>query len=257
MKGKVSLVRSKLAEQCVQTRDFSKTDPIKRLRTEIKQKILSSLEFRVQILKSVPCMMGLSWDICERIARSLREVSYSEGEVIVKEGNVGELFFIVAEGCVQVTRFEDTESIGEKHDVLGPGSYFGEAALLSGDHRNATVLAASPMVQCLQITKEEFDSIRTIAQELLDRHHNLVLRHVVEMTSIFQGLSDNELSSTVNAMTEVKFVEGTYIFRQETPGLSFFIILDGECDMTVTTQTSGYTNEDRIETIGPGNSFGQ
>ena len=60
---------------------------------------------------------------------------FVKGDVVIRQGDIGEEFFLISDGTVEVMR--------EGHDVagLGAGDFFGEAALISGEARNATVVA--------------------------------------------------------------------------------------------------------------------
>lgn len=74
------------------------------------------------------------------IAERMQARSFTRGQVLVRQGDVGEEFFLVREGSVDVAVERDgrTEHAGR----LGAGKCFGEKALLTGDVRAATVTAA-------------------------------------------------------------------------------------------------------------------
>ncbi|MFD1948510.1 MFS transporter [Nocardioides aestuarii] len=76
----------------------------------------------------------------EQLARSLEERRYDRGDVLVREGEPSDLFYVVASGRVEVTqagRVLREESVGE---------YFGEIGLLRDVPRTATVTALEPTV---------------------------------------------------------------------------------------------------------------
>ena len=84
------------------------------------------------------------------------------GEGIIREGDPGNSLFMVMAGRLQVVKVvERTEPYtGLFWDVLadlGPGQWFGEASLLTGAPRNATVVADTPC-QLVEIPKAAFEA---------------------------------------------------------------------------------------------------
>jgi CRP-like cAMP-binding protein len=73
----------------------------------------------------------------EHLARDLEPVSIAAGEVVVRAGETGERFYLVAEGELEV------KVAGRPTTALGAGDYFGEIALLRDVPRTATVQATA------------------------------------------------------------------------------------------------------------------
>ena len=73
-------------------------------------------------------------------------------EAIIREGEEGDTFYVVGSGKLDV--FRDEQLIG----TLGPGSHFGEVALLMDVPRTATVVAKTP-VRVFRIDREAFDRV--------------------------------------------------------------------------------------------------
>jgi cAMP-dependent protein kinase regulator len=73
----------------------------------------------------------------ETIARHTEIADLPAGTDLVREGEPGDALFVIIDGEATVRR--------EGHEVahVGPGSYFGELAILDGAPRSATVVAAS------------------------------------------------------------------------------------------------------------------
>jgi hypothetical protein len=89
----------------------------------------------LELLLGHPIFAPLPPPRLEQLAQLLSERRVAAGEVIVRQGEPGDDFFLVAEGRVRVT--VDGAAAGE----LGPGEGFGEIALLRDVPRTATVEA--------------------------------------------------------------------------------------------------------------------
>ena len=94
----------------------------------------------IELLRGIPMLALLPERIIERLARSLVKVELTAGDVVVKEGDEGDRFYVVESGTLEVSR--DGEHIAE----IGPGGSFGEIALLRNVPRMATVRASSGVV---------------------------------------------------------------------------------------------------------------
>ena len=74
------------------------------------------------------------------VADALEPVNFKKGEVIVKQGDTGDVFYIIIEGCATVTQI-DRDGV-EKHLVdLKTSDYFGEIALIRNVPRTANVIS--------------------------------------------------------------------------------------------------------------------
>jgi Signal transduction histidine kinase len=83
---------------------------------------------------------GIETDLLGQIAPSVHVVQLAEGEVIFREGDPGDLLYLVGEGSVRISksgRGGEQETLG----VIQPGNFFGEMALLDGQPRSAMATA--------------------------------------------------------------------------------------------------------------------
>lgn len=98
-----------------------------------------------------------------------KKQKYLAGSIICKEGEEGDAFFVLTAGKVKV----QGDNFGETRDLdtLGPGQFFGEVALLSGQKRQATVTAIEP-TEVVVIPKSAVDQVLKAApkaKELLQK----------------------------------------------------------------------------------------
>lgn len=116
---------------------------------------MASAEHRKTFLSKVPLFQGLKDRQLQRLGDRMVERSYQAGDLIVKQGQGGEGFYIILSGKAEATR---EKSDGEKIQVncFGPTDYFGELALLDEDGvRTASITAIEPTT-CLVLTRWDF-----------------------------------------------------------------------------------------------------
>lgn len=90
------------------------------------------------------------------IAECLKAVTFAADEPIVRQGDSGDSMFFIQRGDVKVL----LEKYGQFREVarVGPGDYFGEMALLTGENRTATVTATTD-VEIFMLRKEQFSEV--------------------------------------------------------------------------------------------------
>jgi voltage-gated potassium channel len=102
------------------------------------------------VLEGIPLFAGVPKRQLRKIAALTREARYRRSTAIVRAGERGDDFFLILDGSASVHRPSGLPSI-----PLGPGTYFGEIALLDGEVRTATVVAETD-VQCLRLSRAPF-----------------------------------------------------------------------------------------------------
>ncbi len=107
---------------------------------------------KVELLRGVPLFAGCSKSELQQIASLADELDLGEGATLIREGERGREFIVVAEGTVRVTRN------GKTVRDLGSGDFIGEIALVADVPRTATVTATSP-VRLLVVTDRAFRSV--------------------------------------------------------------------------------------------------
>ena len=116
----------------------------------------SRLADRVALLRGGWLFSECTDDELERVAALARSIRVPAGHVVVREGDPGGEFYVVVEGMTRVT------AEGEAVADIGPGSFFGEMALLDGGERVATVTALTDL-ELLVLHRDEFNEMLAIA----------------------------------------------------------------------------------------------
>ncbi|MBQ1832287.1 MAG: cyclic nucleotide-binding domain-containing protein [Treponema sp.] len=84
--------------------------------------------------------------------------TYEDGEVIISEFEPGDCFYLIQSGHVQLEKC--IKGAMKNLDILRPGEFFGEMAILDNSPRSATCIAKGP-VKCLEFNKENFKALIT------------------------------------------------------------------------------------------------
>lgn len=123
-------------------RQFLECSPLERSRTLARDDLVKVESYRTRVLKTVPVFAGLAEEMITEASFAFETVMYKQGDMIVKEGSIGDCFFILEEGEAQVTKrreFKDQHRNLPCIAVLGPDSFFGEQSLLSPEYQQATI----------------------------------------------------------------------------------------------------------------------
>ena len=94
------------------------------------------------LLGEVPIFAGLNDVALEQLLKTARQLVVPAGEVIVREGEIHSLFYVIGSGSVRVCK-----NFGQPQEreliTLGPHEFFGEMCILEALPRAATVQATT------------------------------------------------------------------------------------------------------------------
>ncbi|HSH11097.1 MAG TPA: cyclic nucleotide-binding domain-containing protein, partial [Ilumatobacter sp.] len=92
----------------------------------------------MSLIRRDPVFEPLPAATLETVARSAIEVDLEDGEVVIRQGDVGDRYYFVADGVLEISTGGKTVRVVER------GGSFGEVALLADVPRTATVTARGP-----------------------------------------------------------------------------------------------------------------
>ena len=103
----------------------------------------------LRLLRAIPFFAPLPAPSMERVMADVIARDAAAGDVLIREGDPGDLFYVIVEGTVEINRG------GEHVSEQGPGAYVGEIALLRDVPRTASVIAKTPL-RLLALEREPF-----------------------------------------------------------------------------------------------------
>lgn len=182
---------------------------------------------------------NLDEEALKSVLAHLKEKKVPSGTTVIKQGDVGDFFYIVESGSLDF--IVDGEKVGE----AGPGSSFGELALMYNAPRAATVKTTSDSV-LWALDRVTFRTI-TVGKTFSKRKlHGEFLKEV----PILKGLNTYELSKLANSMNSEVYEPGQEVITEGAVGEQFYIIENGEAEVTK-------KGEGKVQDLSKGGYFGE
>jgi CRP-like cAMP-binding protein/di/tricarboxylate transporter len=110
------------------------------------------------VLTRIPLFAGLDRVVRAQLAAHLDPVAVEQGDAVCRQGEPGDSLYVVAAGRLGVHVHDPAGRASRRIDGLGPGDFFGEMALLTGEPRSATVRAETPS-RVFRLDRERFEAL--------------------------------------------------------------------------------------------------
>jgi CRP-like cAMP-binding protein/Zn-dependent protease len=206
---------------------------------------------RMRLLEGLAFLRSLPRQSLERLAAGARVREADSGQVIVRQGERGEEFFIIAAGQAAVLIREAGEDRVVGHMTLG--EFFGERALLKSGVREATVKAETPL-KLLVFPRTVFwnELAGSVAWETRVRAA-LEERERLRALPMFADSGTRQLDLLAVKLAVQPMAPGEVIVRQGDPGDAFFIIREGSVEVI---RQEGRSRR-RVAVLKPGEFFGE
>ena len=136
---------------------------------------LFTQDTKVQALRRAPLFEDLSRKELVQLARASEDLEVAPGKVLCNEGEVGQEFFVIIDGKVEVTRK------GKRVAMRGGGEFVGEIALLEETPRTATVTAKTPL-RLFVLTRKDFRHLVNENPSVERKVLRALARRVVELS---------------------------------------------------------------------------
>jgi len=159
------------------------------------------------LLRETEIFRNLTEDQIRKILKISREVTFAEGEVIMREGEDGDTLYIILEGTVEVVkslvRGDMDEEENRKNKVFtrldaSGHAVFGEIALLETMRRTATVKTVTKC-RCYEIKKDDF-------LNLAETDHELGFRILLNLARIVSARLRKADEDTIKLTTALSII---------------------------------------------------
>ena len=148
---------------------------------------------RNEALRGIPLFRNLAEKDLADIAGLLIDRKFPRDAVIFEDGSLGDYMYLIQEGQVKITKMSEDgrEKILE---MLGPGDFFGEMALLDREPRSASVKTTTACV-LLALSRMDFLGLLKQDHELTLELLRELARRIRETDEQIRGLSFERVES--------------------------------------------------------------
>jgi cAMP-dependent protein kinase regulator len=238
------------AESLIKNRDCrrkgfsSKSISTTTMTIPVHEKTEEETETIKSIIKKVSFLSFLKQEQVTALVNAMFEKRYKPGDIIIKQGDIGNNFYILQEGIVDIFKKGENDTEEKKITELGVGSYFGELALMSGGRRAATV-SAQTECRCWAIDQT------TYLYLLRDVHHQRrqKCREIIAKVPLLADLPDYEALLVAESLVVEEYPADTVLVKQNEKGDKFYLIIDGDANVLI--------NGNKVNELHTGSFFGE
>lgn len=187
-----------------------------------------------RMLHRLPLLSDLSGSTFRSVMDAVVAHRLPDGAMVIREGEIGASFFLVASGAVQVYR-ADLQGRETQLATLHEGSLFGEMALIQSSPRTASVRVMGE-ADLLEVTREGLSSLASEMNAVamaLDRFtRERLLNNLLATAPLFRAFSRKQRLDLIRRFTGHEVAPGTTVLREGDPGRGLYVVLSGEVDVT-------------------------
>jgi CRP-like cAMP-binding protein len=199
---------------------------------------------------STPLLSGLDPDVLESLVSRLDLMHLEAGQVLFREGDVGDSLFIISEGEVAVI----SEGPPRKElSRLLPGSFFGEVALITETPRSATIAAVARTELLVidrdvvrELVTESPDTLRVILRFIRNR----LVEKMIQTSPMFTVFEEPDRRALAEKFDFLEIEPASVLVRQGIRPDGLFVILAGKAevqrDLGAATRSLGFLSPGEV-----------
>jgi len=204
----------------------------------------------------VPFFSELPREVFPMAIQSLRLVRAGDGDVVIRQGQLGTAFYFVATGEVRVVARAGHNKAVER-GRLHEGSLFGEMALVTEQARTASVqvVGEADLLEVDRVAVGRLCAEVPILNERLDRFaRERLLKNLLATSPLFKPFDHQQQMELLKRFEGHDLEPGTVVIREGDVGQGLFVLLLGEVEILNKDATG---KEKVVAKLGAGEVFGE
>ena len=204
----------------------------------------------------VPFFSEIPRELFATAVASLRLVRAGDGDVVIRQGQLGTAFYFVASGEVRVVARAGNNKMVER-GRLHEGSLFGEMALVTEQARTASVqvVGEADLLEVDRVAVARLVDAVPVLAERLDRFaRERLLKNLLATSPLFKPFDHTQQMELLKRFEGHDLEPGTVIIREGEAGKGLFVILLGEVEIL---QKDPGGRERPVAKLGAGELFGE
>lgn len=138
-------------------------------------------------LREIPLFSEMDEQEVADIRAIMQEMRFRPGQIIIREGEMGDLFYVITEGHAEIL-IRDADGAELVLHEAGPGDFFGELSMLTNEPRSARIRAVDSVTTLALERDDFFEFFRTHPHAAIDvmvelggrlRDNDAILRRMV------------------------------------------------------------------------------
>eukprot|EP00698_Gefionella_okellyi_P006725 TRINITY_DN160_c0_g1_i2.p1 TRINITY_DN160_c0_g1~~TRINITY_DN160_c0_g1_i2.p1 ORF type:complete len:1135 (+),score=246.60 TRINITY_DN160_c0_g1_i2:490-3405(+) len=178
---------------------------------------------------------------------SMRKLQFNPGDVVIQQGDDGDLFYVVQEGSFPVYKDNNDGRGPVQVTIISAGGSFGELALMYNMPRAATVKAGNSGAHvCWATDRSTFRNVlMTCFTEQRAKHEGFL-----DQVALFKAnMEAYDRSRLTEAFESREYADGEFVVKQGEKGDAFYVIEAGEAVVMKSART--------VNVLKVGNYFGE
>ncbi|HEY3354143.1 MAG TPA: cyclic nucleotide-binding domain-containing protein [Polyangia bacterium] len=206
-------------------------------------------------LHPIPLFSELSQDGFRRVLKTLTVHRLPDSHLVIREGEIGTSFYLIAAGEVRVFR---RHVIGAVHELarLHDGALFGEMALLTAAPRTASVevVGEADLLELHKAVLAQLASELVPVAAALDHFaRERLIRNLLATSPLFRPFTPQQRLDLLRSFTGHEVAPGTEVIHEGQPVSGLYVVLSGEVEV-VKRQDGGAVP---LATLRAGEIFGE